>query len=572
MPSASIVVPTRSRPGYLGVTLGSIVPQARSAGAEVIVVDDGGDAASREVAASHGVRYLAHPAPRGPNAARNTGMEVAASDLVVLVDDDVRAPEGWLAALLDAAAARPGDEVLGGPIRARLEGFRRHTCGREEAPITVLDLGGEDRDAEFVWSANMAVRRRALERVGRFDASLEIYGDEEDWQRRHRAAGGRIRYVAGAGLEHRRAPRDATLTALARGARRRGANSRRWDERKGSAPPLASELCVLAGCALHAVRFRCAFGVPMTAAAWGRVEAALGRRAAARRRAGAAPARGQSGGVPLLAGAAPAGGAPVPDVLSGSRGAPRRGRAIAADLALDGALLARAVPWRLDRAAARAPRRRVLALTVERPEVANHLPAVRRELARSRHDLTLRTAAAAGGGKFENLNALLAGHPAAGHDWLLLVDDDVELPRGFLDRFLFLAERFDLALAMPAHRHRSHAAWALTRRRPRSLVRETPWVEIGPVVALRADTWAQLLPFPPLRMGWGLDAHWAAIARANGWRAGIVDGTPVRHLLRPIATGYAAQAAAQEARTFLDGRPYLSSRESQRTVATHLTW
>ena len=69
------------------------------------------------------------------------------------------------------------------------------------------------------------------------------------------------------------------------------------------------------------------------------------------------------------------------------------------------------------------------------------------------------------------------------YDWLLVVDDDVVLPRGFLDEFVFLAERFDLSLAQPAHRHRSHAAWEVTRRRPFSVVRETGFVEIGPVTA-----------------------------------------------------------------------------------------
>ena len=71
--------------------------------------------------------------------------------------------------------------------------------------------------------------------------------------------------------------------------------------------------------------------------------------------------------------------------------------------------------------------------------------------------MTLATTPAEGGGKFENLNRLLAEHPAAGHDWLI-VDDDVELPRGFLDRFLFLCERFSLTRsAQPAHRLRAHA-------------------------------------------------------------------------------------------------------------------
>jgi GT2 family glycosyltransferase len=546
-PAASIVVPTLARPDYLAVTLASIAPQAAAQGAELIVADDGATAGARAAAAAHAATYLSHPSPRGPNAARNTGIEAAAADLIVLVDDDVRAPSGWLGALLRAASERPGDDVFGGPIRPLLEGFSRRTCGRERPPITALDCGPDDREVEFVWSANMAIRRRALERVGPFDATLAIYGDEEEWQRRHRAAGGTIRYVAGAGLEHRRAPQDATLRALARAARHRGASSRRYDERKGTPPSLAAELRTLAACALHGPLRGCAFGVPMTAAAWGRLGEAL--------RPDSAPA------LP-----------PAPDFLSGSTGAPLRGRAVARDLRADLALAIRGVPRRLDRAAAAAPRRRVLALAVEGAAAPNLLGGVSRELATSRHAVELRTTAAAGAGKFENLNRLLGERPQRDCDWLLLIDDDVSLPRGFLDRFLFLAERFDLALAQPAHRARSHAAWPLTRRRPGSMVRETPWVEIGPVVALRGDTLTTLVPFPPLRMGWGLDAHWAAVARERGWRMGIVDATPVRHLLRPIAAGYGTDAAVEEARAFLVDHPYLPREESQRTLVTHARW
>jgi len=226
-PVASIIVPTRSRPAYLDVTLGSIAPQAAAAGAEVLVVDDGPLTANRLAAERHGARYLPHPAPRGPNAARNTGIAAAQSKLIVLVDDDVEAPPGWLQALLDAAAAHPEHGVLGGPIRARLEGSRLRACGREGPPITFLDLGPKDRDATFVWSANMAVRRAALDLAGPFDAGLEIYGDEEEWLRRYHAAGGRVRYVAAAGLDHRRAGPDARLGALARAAYLRGRHSRR---------------------------------------------------------------------------------------------------------------------------------------------------------------------------------------------------------------------------------------------------------------------------------------------------------------------------------------------------------
>jgi len=273
--TASIVVPTRARPDYLEVALASIAPQAAAAGAEVIVADDGALPEARDVAERHGARYVAHETPRGPNAARNTGIDAARSDVIVLVDDDVYAPGSWLAALLQATDANPEYEAFGGPIRVRLEGAAMRTCGREGPPITFLDLGPEDRDAELVWSANMAVRRSALERVGPFDADLEIYGDEEEWQRRLRAAGGRIRYVAAAGLDHRRAGRDARLPALARAGYHRGRSSRRFDIRKGTAPPLPAELRVLAGCAWHTVRRRCANGIVMGAVAAGRVREAM---------------------------------------------------------------------------------------------------------------------------------------------------------------------------------------------------------------------------------------------------------------------------------------------------------
>jgi hypothetical protein len=228
---------------------------------------------------------------------------------------------------------------------------------------------------------------------------------------------------------------------------------------------------------------------------------------------------------------------------------------------------------RLDRAARREPpRRRVLALGVLRPEHGALAAAARSELERSRHQVELRTCPPGALGKFENLNRLLAEHPLEGRDWLLVIDDDVALPRGFLDRLLFLAERFSLDLAQPAHRLRSHAAWALTRRRPGAVARETAFVEIGPVTAFARSTFSTLLPFPPLRMGWGLDLHWAALARARGWRLGVLDAVAIRHLAAPAASAYSREAAIDEARAFLAEHPYLSAREAQRTLATHSSW
>jgi len=266
----------------------------------------------------------------------------------------------------------------------------------------------------------------------------------------------------------------------------------------------------------------------------------------------------------------------IDDFLSGASGtvggvgALRRG---ASDEAVNAWELFSTRRLRLELAARHAPpTRRVLALSVVRPERRELAAAIREELARSRHEIELHTAPPGGLGKFENLNRMLAAHPADGHDWLLLIDDDVLLPRGFLDRFLFLAERFSLDLAQPAHRLSSHAAWPLTRRRPFSVARETPFVEIGPVTAFARRTFSTLLPFPELRMGWGLDAHWAALARERHWRCGVLDAISIRHRAAPAAAAYSREMAIAEARAFLAERPYLGARETQRTLTTHRRW
>jgi glycosyltransferase involved in cell wall biosynthesis len=274
-PTATIVIPTKLRPHYLDVALASVVPQAAAAGAEVLVVNDGGDPETDAVAHRHGARVVAPRPPGGLNAARNLGMDTARSELVVLIDDDIRAPAGWLAAVLAGAASAPEVDVFGGPIRAALEGGGPRTCGREGAPITTLDLGAADRDVPLVWGANMAIRRRALERAGRFDEGWHGPGDEEDWERRYTAAGGVVRYLAAAGLEHRRMAADAGLRPLSRAAYRQGRASRRYDAHKDTAPSLAGELRTLLGCQWHVVRRRCLGGIVLTAHSAGRLREAL---------------------------------------------------------------------------------------------------------------------------------------------------------------------------------------------------------------------------------------------------------------------------------------------------------
>jgi GT2 family glycosyltransferase len=547
--AVSIIIPTRGRPEYLTVALASVATAAARTASEVIVVDDGELARNAQLAEHFGARYVALGTPRGLNAARNAGIAAARGALLAFIDDDVAVHEGWLDALIAAADAHPDVGVFTGPILARLEGSgeRRHVCGREGPPITHMDLGGEDRDVPRAWGANMAIRASAIAAIGPFDPYRRCWGgDEEEWQQRHLRAGGRILYVAAAALDHRRAPADATMRSLMRVAVLRGREARDFDEEEGRAPSLAAELRVLAGCAWHTLRRRCANGPVMAAHSRGRIARALeGRRERPR-------------------------GDAVDDFLSGESGevGGRRDAVRAlADLALDTAALWQRLRTR--HAARGIAGRRVMVVSVVRSDNRVVYTRALSVLRRSRCEVVVREHGPEGHSKFENLNLLLEGASLDGVDWLVLMDDDVVLPAGFLDSFLFTAERCGLSLAAPAHRLRSHAAWPLTRRRRGSVVRETAFVEIGPVTALHRDTFAALLPFPDAGMGWGLDAHWSWIAREHGWRIGIVDLLPVAHLVAPAAAGYSRAVAIADAREFLSDHPYLPIAESQRTLAVH---
>jgi GT2 family glycosyltransferase len=591
---ASIVIPTRGRPAYLEVALSSIAPQTSAVGAEVLVIDDAGPSPeARAQAQRFGARYEPHERELGLNVARNTGVERSSGELVVFVDDDIEADPGWLSALLTAASAHPEVSVFAGQIRPRLEacgGWSSRSCGRERPPITTLQLGCGDTDTRYAWGANMAIRRAALERVGAFDVTLEHGGDEQEWQDRLRAAepGARVLYVAGAAVDHRRTGTDARLRRLARAQYARGRAARRFDARRGQAPSLRHELRTLAGCLWHVACRGCPAGLTMVAHSAGRTRECLRERIGpvGAGVVGAGSAGAGATGVGATAahnGAATTGrvdeGAGE-DFLSGHSGTvgglDGRLRALR-DEALDAWEIASTRRLRLDLAARHEPPpRRVLALGVIRPEHAARTARIRAELERTRHEVELRTCPPDGLGRFENLNRLLAAEPAGspleGRDWVLIVDDDIELPRGFLDRLLFLCERFDLQLAQPAHRLSSHAAWPVTRRRPGSVVRETAFVEIGPVTAFASATFDALLPFPELRMGWGLDAHWAALAREHGWRCGVIDAVAIGHRAAPAASSYSYEAAVTEAREFLDQRPYVRAAESQRTLITHRHW
>ena len=206
---------------------------------------------------------------------------------------------------------------------------------------------------------------------------------------------------------------------------------------------------------------------------------------------------------------------------------------------------------RLQKAAQQTPPQTILLASVEVPLRKADLARVVKQISsRTRHHVTTAITAMAPVGKYDNIARAISPFDLTQYDWLLVIDDDIEIPDGFLDILLYFGHAHQLKLAQPAHKFRSYSTYRITERHWASLARYTGYVECGPVTLFHRDTFSDLMPFPSLRWAWGLDVKWSDIAHRRGWKLGIVDAIPIAHL-RPVGKSYDYKAAREEAEEFI---------------------
>ena len=191
--------------------------------------------------------------------------------------------------------------------------------------------------------------------------------------------------------------------------------------------------------------------------------------------------------------------------------------------------------------------RRVLAVGIEVPGRTADIHSVLGRLQKtSRHAVQVSVVPMAEGlGKFANAERALSAANIYDYDWLLIVDDDVAFDSHMLDRLITLSEMAGLSISQPAHALSSFATYDMTLRKPNSFVRETHFVEIGPFTVFSRDVLSDVIPFPPSRWCYGIDLVWSELARKKGFKMGIVDAAPVRHL-RAVANSYNIDRARAE--------------------------
>ncbi len=161
------------------------------------------------------------------------------------------------------------------------------------------------------------------------------------------------------------------------------------------------------------------------------------------------------------------------------------------------------------------------------------------------------------------INSMIEDHSDGDFDFILIIDDDIRLPKHFLDQFLAKQEKFNFSLAQPARTPDSIISHQITKQNMNLSARQTLFVEIGPLVSIRRDAQRAILPLDEESpMGWGLDYVWSALLKEKELKMGIIDATPIAHTLRPVGKSYDSGKAMAEMKDFLLMRPHLSEIEA----------
>ena len=202
-PLVSVVIPAYNAADSIGLAIESVLHQDYD-NLEIIVVDDGSDDGTTEVARSFDdprVRLSRLEENRGECAAMNHGIAMASGDYIAFLDAD----DQWRANKLTVQMRKllstgdyafvtcngtnviPGGEEM--PVRCEAvdsNGFDEGEC--EDMIVRSTDRVVEGRHAwktllyrSFIWKPAVVARKSYLDRVGGFDESLKVAGDQDMW-------------------------------------------------------------------------------------------------------------------------------------------------------------------------------------------------------------------------------------------------------------------------------------------------------------------------------------------------------------------------------------------------------
>ncbi len=227
MTDLSVIICTYNRCHNLPECLAALEQQEVSCAWEVVLVDNNSSDSTRRFVEDYlrqtSIRlHYTFCEKQGLSYARNHGIEKAKAQWLAFIDDDIRVSPGWLQAIYQTFVEHDCDAV-GGRIHLEIPLEQLPPWIRPDMYgfLGFRDFGDKpyqlDGLREFPFGGNMAIHRRAFERIGRFDPELgrkgagtrkeELFkGEETEFFHRLAASGGVIWYQPHALVYHKVLP------------------------------------------------------------------------------------------------------------------------------------------------------------------------------------------------------------------------------------------------------------------------------------------------------------------------------------------------------------------------------
>lgn len=181
----TIIIPTRNRASDLKIAINSIIKQTYSDEFEVIIVDNASTDNTLQVyeevnrgKPEHIIFKYIYENVLGLLSGRHKGALSASNEILIFIDDDIKADSNWLTSIMWAFKEKEID-MVGGPSYPMYEGVpqewekRLWQMSDEEkycSYYSLIDLGdkGKYTDPNFVWGLNFSITKKALLKCGGF--------------------------------------------------------------------------------------------------------------------------------------------------------------------------------------------------------------------------------------------------------------------------------------------------------------------------------------------------------------------------------------------------------------------
>ena len=183
----SVVIPAYNEEKFIGDTLKSVTESATENLLEIVVVNNASTDNTKVVASAFPKVRVVDELKKGITRSRQAGLNAALGDVLAYIDADTRVNKEWFKVLNEEFEQDPSLVCLSGPY----EYYDLPALKLEVVKIwnAVAGVIPKLMGTAVIMGGNFSAKKSALLQAGKFDESIQFYGEDTDIARRLKLVG-----------------------------------------------------------------------------------------------------------------------------------------------------------------------------------------------------------------------------------------------------------------------------------------------------------------------------------------------------------------------------------------------